>query len=250
MIEYELRTDIGTRDEQQDSAHAQLTNGLFTAVLCDGMGGHKGGAIASGIAVREFMSAAASGLIDRNSIPESLISCAEKTNRLVFDLCDKSGARLDAGTTLVSIVIDENKLYWLSAGDSRLYIIRNGKITQITKDHNYFYVLDRLLSERRISEEEYQRKSKGGNALISYIGISKLDIIDINLEPFILYPGDIILLCSDGLFKIMDNDDILRCIDERTDRSADNLMDFIRRSGNTRKDNSTFIIVRMRCSVI
>ena len=77
MIEYELRTDIGTREDQQDCADARILNGLFTAVLCDGMGGHQGGAIASGIAVREFMSAAAAGLIDRNSVPESLILCAD-----------------------------------------------------------------------------------------------------------------------------------------------------------------------------
>ncbi len=246
MIEYELRTDIGTREDQQDCAGTHQADDLFLAVLCDGMGGHKGGALASFTVVKEFLSSAEAGSIDKLNVPESLIACAERANRLVRELRDEQGERLNAGTTLVSVVIDENKLYWLSAGDSRLYIVRGGKITQITKDHNYFYVLDRLLSEGRISAEKYRQKSRGGHALISFIGIPRLDIVDINLEPFILYPGDVLLLASDGLFKIMDNEDILRCIEARMDKSADELIDFIRRSENTSKDNSTFIIVGMR----
>lgn len=244
MIEYELRTDIGTRDEQQDCAEVCTNNGIVSAVLCDGMGGHQGGTIASGLAVSSFM-AAFKG-IDRHNIPVFMISKTEQVNKKIHSLTDESGKRLNAGTTLVSVIIDEKKLYWISVGDSRLYIIRNSKITQITTDHNYFYILDRLLNDNKISIEEYNKKSIKGNALISYLGIPKLELIDINVEPFILFEGDILLMATDGLFKLMSDEEILGCTNDSIKVTADNLLRSIKKCKSQNKDNATFILIRMR----
>lgn len=109
MIEYEyvLRTDIGTRDEQQDYADVKKYNGMVFAVLCDGMGGHKGGSEASHIAVNSFL--ANCDKMNTDNIPAFFINKAEYTNKLIYDLADENGKRLKAGTTLVSVIIKEDK---------------------------------------------------------------------------------------------------------------------------------------------
>ena len=85
-----------------------------------------------------------------------------------------------------------------------------------------------------------------GNALISYLGIPKLDLIDINVEPFLLFEGDILLLATDGLFKLMSDEEILGCIEDSTKVTADNLIKFIKKCESSNKDNTTFILIRTR----
>ena len=165
MIEYEieLRSDIGTREEQQDYAEFYKDEGMVFAVLCDGMGGHEGGYVASTTAVKSFIKDSAK--IPLDSIPAFFINKTEETNNIIYNLSDSNGNRLMAGTTLVSVIINDDKLYWLSIGDSRIYIIRNNRIKQITKDHNYLFILDNMLKDNLICIDEYRKKAaENGNA--------------------------------------------------------------------------------------
>ena len=242
-ITYEIRTDIGTRDEQQDYAFASKNDGIVFAVLCDGMGGHKGGAIASKTAVKELSKRITN--FDKENIPGFFINSLEDINSIVYNLRDDRKRRLNAGTTIVSIIIDNNKLYWISAGDSRLYIIRSGHIKQITNDHNLYLSLDSLLKGKKITKEEYQERSSKGNALISYLGVPQLELLDANIQPFLLLPNDYMLLTSDGLYKLMNEEMILQCMCDNTERFADSLMKNVKEAISEIKDNTTFILLKV-----
>ena len=103
-----------------------------------------------------------------------------------------------------------------------------------------------MLKDNRITAEEYKRKSKDGNALISYLGMKDLDLIDINIEPFYLYPDDMLLLSSDGLTKIMSENEIENKLRTSTCEAADELIKYVKNAKLSLKDNSTFILIKLK----
>lgn len=201
---------IGTRESQQDSLYLQHVQESAIAIVCDGMGGMEGGELASQTAVRMLAEDFEEEL--EENIPEFYRKEAVKMDTAVARLSGESGKPMHAGTTIVSIIIIEDKLYWLSVGDSRIYIFRGNEFVQVNQEHNYKMYLDLELQAGRISEQEYQERIAKGDALISYLGIGNLSLMDINPVPFRLQGGDTILLCSDGLYKRLDDTEILEII--------------------------------------
>lgn len=236
---------VGTRDYQEDSTDYIIRDGKCLAVLCDGMGGLNGGEIASGLAVKELIEKYVnSGAID--DYPEFLYKCAVDIDRDVYQLQDENGERLRAGTTMVSIVIDGNKLYWLSVGDSRIYLIRGDNIAVANEEHNYETRLNRMLKSGQISLESYRQEMKRGAALTSYIGIGNVYLMDINDSPYILQDGDIIVLSSDGMFRRIDNDMLLEIIKANKNdlqKAAEELTSTALSKASGSQDNTTVEII-------
>lgn len=201
---------IGTRKNQQDSLYLNCTSKDSIAIVCDGMGGMEGGELASQTAVQILAEDFEMETIE--NIPDFYCREAEKMDQAVAGLMNESGKRMHAGTTIVSVIITEDKLYWLSIGDSRIYIIRGSEFVQVNQEHNYKMYLDSELEAGRISESDYQERLVKGDALISYLGIGNVSLMDINQIPFQLQGGDAILLCSDGLYKRLDDAEILEII--------------------------------------
>lgn len=201
---------IGTRKNQQDSLYLNSISKGSIAIVCDGMGGMEGGELASQTAVQILAEDFEMEIIE--DIPDFYCRKAEKMDQAVAGLMNESGKRMHAGTTIVSAIITENKLYWLSIGDSRIYIIRGSEFVQVNQEHNYKMYLDSELKAGRISESNYQEQLVKGDALISYLGIGNVSLMDINQIPFQLQGGDAILLCSDGLYKRLDDAEILEII--------------------------------------
>lgn len=235
FFECELRTDIGTRTEQQDYASVSRKQETLLAVLCDGMGGMCGGAAAARSAAETFVHGFETESIQH--VPTFLIQKAEQANALV-------AAMPHSGTTIVSVIVTENKLYWLSVGDSRLYILRNDSLIQVTTDHNYFLLLKELYESGRITMETYMAKAAKGNALISYLGMPKLDRIDISVEPLTLQSGDALLLCSDGVYDVLHEEILQTQLQLPAADAADMLIELIRSSSLEQKDNATFILLK------
>lgn len=209
-------THIGTRNYQQDAVHYGTTidtitnNTVYYAILCDGMGGMQNGARASNKAI-ECVSENYNRHLELDKLPMYLENLAKHTNKTIYEIEDEHGDFGTAGTTLTSVLIFLNKLYWVSVGDSRIYIIRKNEIEQVTNDHNYFLTLkDQILKGDITYDEAINDPNK--ESLISYLGLDFLEIMDINKNPFILQNGDVILLCSDGLTKSLDNLEILSII--------------------------------------
>lgn len=199
---------IGDRDEQQDSYGYKLKDREGLIVICDGMGGHRGGQMAGKCAVERF-------LADYNEEKgkEYLIKSAKESDLAISRLVDEKGELLRAGSTLVSVIVRENKLIWCSVGDSRAYLIRNGELVQLTQDHNYRTVLIEKRNAGILTEEEFLMEEKRGEALISYLGIGDLELIDYSEIPFELEKDDEIIMMSDGLYKLVSDDEIERLLD-------------------------------------
>ena len=132
---YEIRSYIGTRKVQEDAYGGCMTdNGMFV-VVCDGIGGSAHGKESS-----QFTAERLTELFRTEytgNFPHFILKAAESADTVINE---KYGGR--CGTTAVAVHICSGELNWFSVGDSRLYIMRNGRLKQITTDHNYGYVLE------------------------------------------------------------------------------------------------------------
>ena len=235
---------MGTRDYQQDSYFYFETAKGALAVVCDGMGGMEHGERASQIAVKTL----AEDFNDwtGGSIPDFFASEAKKIDKAVYELRDENGKKMDAGTTCVAVIVDGSQMYWMSVGDSRIYIIRGNEVLCVTRDHNYGYRLDRMLEKGEIDREQYDAEKKRAEALISFMGLNGLEMLDVNKIPFELEQGDRVLLCSDGLYKNLADgqlDELLISgyLDAR--ETLNSLMMAVKDREKKHKDNTTAIML-------
>ncbi|MFI3212873.1 MAG: protein phosphatase 2C domain-containing protein [Eubacteriales bacterium] len=244
-IDTALANHVGTRKYQQDSAYVLEPlnrQGDCFGVLCDGMGGMEDGELVSADVVA-FLANALSNIPENMNIPKYYQELALEANEMILQKYVKQGK--EAGTTLVSVLIQQNFLYWVSVGDSRIYIIRNQEIARMTTDHNYMLELQELVNAGSITQEEANHHPQK-EALISYIGAPVIERIDMAKEPFLLQKEDIILLCSDGLTKSLRDQQILEQIllsDELADKARKLTVEALDASRGG-QDNTTVILIR------
>ena len=192
------QTHIGlVRETNQDALeYGTLNNGAQYAVVCDGMGGANGGNIASKIAVEVIGSRIRDGYQENASYAstEHLLTSAMATaNAGVYDRAQREEALAGMGTTVVAVIAYENMAYISHVGDSRLYLYRDGTLTQITRDHS---VVQELIESGQITEEEARSHPRK-----NYITRA----IDVVSEEYGVYDelplqsGDRLMLCTDGL---------------------------------------------------
>ena len=245
VVNTAMATHIGVREYQQDAAYVcrpLYGEGIAYAILCDGMGGTEEGERA-GSEVVAFMANRIAALSDVSCIPEFLERAAKDANELILEQNER--IRQSSGTTLLTVLMYGDLLYWLSVGDSRIYIIREGEIVQVTKDHNLYLELQELVEIGQITQEQADADPRKDH-LISYIGAPVLERIDINQNPFQMKRGDIILLCSDGLTKALYPDEISEMIARYADDISEAarvlpLYAFDQSPGNL--DNTTVVLM-------
>ncbi len=202
-----ISSTLGNRSEQQDSAGFELKSDDFLVVICDGMGGHAGGQRASRLATSVFLNSFSEQQSCRD--PHAwLLDTAAEADYSVAELKDENEEPLMAGATVVSAFFRKQRLYWFSAGDSRIYLFRDGEMVQATIDHNYRMVLNKKLEHGEINEAELEAESWRGETLVSFLGINGLPILCSNETPFNLQSGDIVLLTTDGLYRLLTDDNI------------------------------------------
>lgn len=207
---------LGNRDEQQDSFGYSLKESGGMVVVCDGMGGYQGGQAASRIAVESVIS----DYDNKSEIIENVFflkSATKKANDEVLNLRQSSSELSGAGSTLVALLITENKLFWNSVGDSRAYLIRDEQLVQLTLDHNYNTVLNDRFDIGEITLEEFEKENKRGEALISFIGLGEEILVDYNKKPLFLEKYDKIIIMSDGLYKLLEDEEIGRIVTNFSD---------------------------------
>ena len=240
---------VGDREYQQDLCAYAENGGLLLAVLCDGMGGMEGGEKAAEAGISTML-----GLFQ--SMPPAGIGEAAAWMRAAFEAADVSvaslrgenGSPMNAGSTAIAVMIEEGRMQWGCVGDSRIYLMRGGVLSTVTRMHNYNLRLDEMLREGVISPEEMERESVRGEALISFLGIGGLPLADTGTEPLPLYPEDVIILCSDGLYKSLDDQQIQAIIEEsggNVELMAKRLADHALRLATGKQDNTTVMAVRI-----
>lgn len=244
-----IYSSIGDREEQQDRAGYSLDSESGVVVLCDGMGGHAAGRQASLLAVSELLCSNIS--IINGSAYDSLVEVAKSIDKKVHNISDKQGNWLQAGTTLITVVVSNNRAYWISVGDSRLYLHRDNKLFQLNEEHTYKHALDEMLRYKSISQEEYDREVSNGEALISFLGIGDLSIVDGNKDQLHLETGDQILMMSDGLYKIIPDNEICSILNNFADLSdalstLDLKVKARAKRENIQRDNMTLALIKMK----
>lgn len=190
--------DIGRRDYQQDSfgQTAVLCNTGILAVLADGMGGLSGGERVSQKIVMEALTFGST--LQANQVPTALPGMVAGINRAVNQMLGPKGL-YTSGSTVVSALITGNALRWISVGDSRVYLYRDGQISQLSRDHDLLqdWMPDILEGKRSMAEA---LRDPNGRKLTSFIGMGELRHVDYNRTPIPLLPGDRVLLMSDGVY--------------------------------------------------
>lgn len=238
---------IGKRKEQQDSAGYYADDKQLFAVVCDGMGGLGGGELASNESVHyflEYYQQHIDDLIDHEWMANVLLTADKK----IFELTDDNGNKLGCGSTAILVWIKDNNLYFSSVGDSRLYIYRNNQILQLTDDLNYYFWLDEKVKSGEISKEKYEIEKESGEALISFLGHGNINMIDRNMQALELFPEDKILICTDGLYRTIDQEWLgeLLAACENMDEMASFIDIIIREHGSSIQDNYTGIMIQYK----
>ncbi len=202
---------LGDREEQQDSLGCDLKLDEGLVVICDGMGGHEGGKIASTVAVDQLLKIYSSDYPCQN-IHQMLAEAARQIDSRISSLTHPDGIKMQSGSTIIAVHIRKDELHWLSVGDSRIYLFRNGELVRATQDHVYRRLLDEQLDSGKITKKIYDAEMSRGEALVSFLGINGLPQIDSNETPLTLHRDDLILLMTDGLYKLLSDEEIGRIL--------------------------------------
>lgn len=202
------QTHIGlVRESNQDALeYGTLNNMAQYAVVCDGMGGANGGNIASKIAVEVIGSRIRDGFQESCSAEHLLTSAMATANAGVFDRAQREEALSGMGTTVVAVITYHRVAYISHVGDSRLYLYRDGNLSQITRDHS---VVQELVESGQITEEE-ARSHPRKNYITRAIGVVSEEYGE--YDELELRAGDRLLLCTDGLTNEVTAEGMSNCL--------------------------------------
>ena len=239
---------IGARKQQQDSFGFSdagnkdfVAHGGFLGVVADGMGGLTKGHEASSVAVRAFLQAY-ERKAPSEAVPDALARAFGEANRAVVQLAAGASSS-DAGTTLVAAVLHDNSLYWISAGDSRIYWLRGNQLTRVTADHVYATKLNREMVEGKISRAEAHTHPERAS-LTSYLGQPEPELVDRNRLPLPLHPEDCVILCSDGLYHALTESEMVGAFQNDLQQACDSLVHKVLSKQRKQQDNLTLIALK------
>jgi protein phosphatase len=225
------RSDIGRARERNEDAYL-LTDHLFA--VADGMGGHRGGDVASALALEILESGDASA---GGAAPAPLVETIKEANRRLLDRAESDRDLRGMGTTLTAVVTDDAKAHVAHVGDSRAYLLRDGSLQQLTEDHT---LVQRMVREGRITSEEAGTHPQR-SILTRALGVdAEFSVDELTLD---VRPGDRLLLCTDGLTSMVERDRIREILEGEDDPQAacDRLIDAANRAGGD--DNVTVIVL-------
>ena len=228
-------TDVGRVRTQNEDAHLVATP-LFA--VADGMGGHAAGEVASHTAV-ESLAAAFSAADEATA--EGLAAAVQRANLRVWQLAQEDPGRRGMGTTLAAAALvhegDDEVLAVVNVGDSRVYLFRDGELSQITEDHS---LVEELVRSGRISAEEAHAHPQR-HVVTRALGMGPE--VDVDVFPIVPYRGDRLVLASDGLFNDVADEDIARLLRRVPDpeQAASQLTAMAKTAGGS--DNITVVVV-------
>ncbi len=254
VLETHVRTAAGNRQYQQDAAFITPTRVLAAnkktrvlALVCDGMGGMADGGAASELAIKMMVT----GFKNIEKQPDVNIPAFFRQGIITIDKAianlPKENGR-GSGTTMVACIAEDNKVYWASVGDSRIYVIRGTReirMDQVTTDHNYWLKLQEKVRAGEMTMEE-AKNQKQKEALISYLGMGNVSLMDINTKPYEMKKGDVIMLCSDGITKTLTDDKIKKIfLAEQVppEQKAEALVEAATHTNSHSQDNTTVALI-------
>ncbi|HIV86836.1 MAG TPA: Stp1/IreP family PP2C-type Ser/Thr phosphatase [Candidatus Pygmaiobacter gallistercoris] len=242
------RTDIGKRrSENQDNYRAgRQADDTVWAVVCDGMGGARGGAVASGIAVsvmEEELSQKLVPELGQDQIRRLLEQAVEHANGEIFDLACADPTKRGMGTTLVAMVVKRGTAQIIHAGDSRAYLYRAGKLIRLTRDHS---MVQEMVEKGSLTPQEAE-VHPNKNLITRAVGVNpklRAEYSECTAEQ-----GDTFLLCSDGLTNFTTEEELCEILgQEDFFTSADKMVQAALETGG--QDNITAVLLKMESTEV
>jgi serine/threonine protein phosphatase PrpC len=246
-----MSTDKGRkRSHNEDALYADQSMGLF--VIADGMGGHKAGEVASRIAIENIVKDLGKSLSahecpvlgeyrdDFSAESNKLASSVRLANQEIFKASQEKSECNGMGATVVAICLSGNIMSVAYVGDSRLYLIRNNEIDQLTDDHSLVYeqLKKGVISEKEAKESQYR------NIITRALGVE--NTVEVELDEQVVLVNDCILMCSDGLYDMVDDDEILNTVlknSKKPQKACDSLVELANDNGGS--DNISVILLRL-----
>jgi serine/threonine protein phosphatase PrpC len=225
------RSDIGRARERNEDAYL-LRDPLFA--VADGMGGHRGGDVASALAL-EILESGEDSAGDATAAP--LAETIKEANRRLLDRAESDRDLRGMGTTLTAVLTDDAKAHVAHVGDSRAYLLRDGNLQQLTEDHT---LVQRMVREGRITSQEAGTHPQR-SILTRALGVdADFSVDELTLD---VHAGDRLLLCTDGLTSMVERDRIREILGGEDDPqvACDRLIDAANRAGGD--DNVTVIVL-------
>jgi protein phosphatase len=248
-LEIVARTDQGmVREHNEDVVFVNPARGLV--ILADGMGGYNAGEVASGIAISFLASALETSFFDpvpgvskvsgRPSASYSFAKSIGQANMAIYNAACSEPIYAGMGTTLVMALFFDNRITVAHIGDSRLYRLRDGQLTVVTRDHS---LLQEQIDHGMITTEE-ARFAQNKNLVTRALGVEPS--VESEIHAYDVLPGDIYLLCSDGLNDMVSDEEIhlvLQTLSGDLEMAMDQLIQMANDNGG--RDNISVILVKV-----
>jgi PPM family protein phosphatase len=215
---------------------------VLTAVLADGMGGHAGGALASGLACKFFLHAFATSSGD---VAARLAEALDLANAAIAHETAENPGLNGMGCTLIGVAFGPRGVEWVSVGDSPLFLVRKGEIVLLNEDHSLAPEIDKLAEAGKITWAA-ARADPRRHFLRSALTGTEIDLVDRSHRPLALHPGDVVILASDGIHSIS-HEDIARVVAANPEpkAAAEALLAAVEAVGDRHQDNTTVVVVRV-----
>lgn len=207
------KTDIGLRRESNQDSYAagELPGAVAWAVVCDGMGGAAGGNYASSTAVKvisERITSSYRAGMSASSIRNMLTSAIAAANISVYDMSKSDPELTGMGTTVVVAIVVDNNVFIAHAGDSRAYILSDGSLNQLTKDHS---IVQEMIDHGTLTPDE-ARVDPRKNIITRALGVDSELRIDFDIAD--IDENDVLILCTDGLTNFVEPQEIYELTDD------------------------------------
>lgn len=237
-MEYYALTDIGkVREKNQDQAATAINlKDQVLGVVCDGMGGHKAGEIASHVVEEHVLTCfkANPPFLDDEEVENWLMDTILEAHQIVKRMANMQEDTKGMGTTVAISVVNGNDAFFAHVGDSRIYVYDNKEIVQMTRDHT---LVNELIARGAISEEE-GKHHRQKNVLMQAIGV-EMDIVPSITK--VELNGRNILICSDGLFNSLEDNQILEVLNK--DMNIKNKVEFLIEQANVHGGHDNIAVV-------
>lgn len=239
---------VGRREYQEDSfafgnalTHEAITEKGLMAVVADGMGGLRHGKQASEMVTSSLLNAADSFDLDGDIIRQ-INDAVRAANDQVFEMLNGDG-----GSTVVVGLVYQEKLYYTSVGDSYVFLLHDHQLVRINRSQNVLYreYLDDILNG--IMNPEVAKQNPEKDAITQFIGMPELEELDFFRQPLQLFPGDVLLLCSDGVGSVLEPRCLAECLRHGTPTDMCNAIEAeIQKASLRFQDNYTALIIQCR----
>lgn len=247
-VEVAGKTDVGcVRTNNEDNFGFDSRHGIF--VVCDGMGGQAAGEVASKMGVDILLDYFRNHASDvgkqslngqnGSSGAQSLANAIQLANKTIFQAGQEQNGRNGMGSTVVAALVRGNSLAIAHVGDSRIYLVRQGTIQQLTQDHSL--VMEQV--RRGYITLEQAQQSEMQNIILRALGSE--EVVEADIEDLVAVSGDILLMASDGLTRYVQDDEILKIVQQPRglEKACGELVKAARDRGGD--DNITCLLVRI-----